>query len=137
MARNDERPDPTGLPGVAALDPASVERLLEVGRLVHIPVGWSPINAHEPSDKAYLLLEGCVEAVAGDDVLAELGQGEFVGEMGLVEKALRSARVTVREPVLALAWPRSDFQRLREELPDFDALVTETSHRRRQENETR
>ncbi|GGF52620.1 hypothetical protein GCM10011519_28220 [Marmoricola endophyticus] len=136
MARDDGL-DAGAVPGVAALDPDAVQRLIDLGRLVHIPVGWSPIRADEPADKAYLLLEGSVEAVDGDVVLAELGAGEFVGEMGLVGKTLRSARVTVVQPVLAIAWPRADFQRLREEIPDFDRLVTETTDRRREENQAR
>lgn len=137
MPRDDDQLETGAVPGVAALAPDEVQRLIDLGRLVHIPVGWSPIRANEPADKAYLLLEGSVEAVDGSTVLAELGAGEFVGEMGLVGRTLRTARVTVTKPVLAIAWPREDFQRLREEIPDFDRLVTETTDRRREENESR
>ena len=57
--------------------------------------------------------------------------------MGLVDHSLRNARVTVVDPVLAVAWPRQDFQQLRQELPDFDELVRTVARTRNEENEQR
>jgi CRP-like cAMP-binding protein len=114
-----------------------VERLLEAGRLVHIPKGWTPIHDSVPSDKAYLILEGTVEVVDGDEVIAHVGVGAFVGEMGLVDHALRSARVTATDAVLAIAWPKKDFQELRQEFSDFDELVSSTARTRILENDQR
>jgi hypothetical protein len=57
--------------------------------------------------------------------------------MGLVDHALRSARVTVTEPVLAIAWPKDDFQESRQMLPDFDELVSATARARILENDQR
>ena len=133
----DEREDTQPVPGLARLAPESVERLLEVGRLVHIPKGWTPIQDKVPSDKAYLILEGTMEVVDGGEVIASLGVGAFVGEMGLVDHALRSARVTVTDPVLAIAWPKEDFQEARQKLPDFDELVSATARARILENDQR
>jgi len=133
----DKREDPQHVPGLARLAPESVERLLEVGRLVHIPKGWTPIQDKVPADKAYLILEGTMEVVDGDEVIARVGVGAFVGEMGLVDHALRSARVTVTDPVLAIAWPKEDFQESRQELPDFDELVSATARARMLENDQR
>ena len=137
LRSRDERLNSQTVPGLARLAPESVKRLLDVGRVVHIPEGWTPIRANEPSDEAYLLLEGCVEVVDGEDTVADVCRGEFVGEMGLVDLSLRNARVTVVHPVLALAWPRDDFQQLRADLPDFDELVRETTAERTKQNEER
>ena len=133
----DEREDTQQVPGLARLAPESVEHLLKVGRLVHIPKGWTPIQDKVPSDKAYLILEGTMEVVDGGEVIARLGVGAFVGEMGLVDHALRSARVTVTDPVLAIAWPKEDFQEARQKLPDFDELVSATARSRIIENDHR
>jgi CRP/FNR family transcriptional regulator, cyclic AMP receptor protein len=133
----DEREDDQQVPGLAALAPETVERLLEAGRLVHIPKGWTPIHDSVPSDKAYLILEGTMEVVTGDEVIARVGVGAFVGEMGLVDHSLRSARVTTTSPALAIAWPEEDFQKLRKEFADFDELVSSTAKARILENEQR
>lgn len=125
------------VPGLAGLSQASVARALELGRLVHIPKGWTPIHAGEPADRTYLLLEGRVRVVTGGEPIADLGPGAFVGEMGLVEHSLRSARITILEPALTLAWPADEFQRLRTELSDFEELVVSTSAARVRENEER
>ena len=137
LRSKDERLNPANVPGLARLDSTTVKNLLTSGRLVHIPQGWTPIRAHEPADEAYLVLEGCVEVVDGDETLADVCRGEFFGEMALVDHSLRNARITVVDPVLAVAWPRKDFQQLREDFPDFDELVSETAHQRAQENEQR
>jgi CRP/FNR family transcriptional regulator, cyclic AMP receptor protein len=137
LRSKEERLDHKNVPGLAHLDPDTVKRLLAVGRLVHIPQGWTPIRAHEPADEAYLVLEGCVEVVDGDETLADVCRGEIFGEMGLVHHSLRNARVTVVDPVLALAWPRQDFQQLRADLPDFDDLVRTVARARTEENEQR
>lgn len=137
LRSKDERLNPTNVPGLARLEAKTVDKVLKSGRLVHIAEGWTPIRANEPADEAYLVLEGCVEVVSGDETLADVCRGEFFGEMALVDHTLRNARITVVDPVLALAWPRQDFQQLREDFADFDALVSETAHQRAQENERR
>jgi CRP/FNR family transcriptional regulator, cyclic AMP receptor protein len=137
LRSKDQRLNPDHVPGLAGLEPKTVEKILEVGRLVHIAEGWTPIRANEPADEAYLVLEGCVEVIDGEEALADVCRGEFFGEMGLVDQSLRNARITVVDPVLAVAWPREDFQRLRGDFPDFDALVSSTARRRAEENERR
>ncbi len=137
LRSKDERLDPENVPGLAELDPETVKHVLQVGRVVHIPQGWTPIRAHEPADEAYLVLEGCVEVVDGDETLADVCRGEVFGEMALVHHSLRSARVTVVDPVLALAWPRADFQQLRADFADFDELVSTVARARAEENEQR
>ena len=137
LRSKDERLDPQNVPGLARLDPETVKHLLQAGRLVHIPQGWTPIRAHEPADEAYLIIEGCVEVVAGEETLADVCRGEIFGEMALVDHSLRNARVTVVDPVLAVAWPREDFQQLRADYPDFDDLVQTVARARTEENEER
>ena len=45
---DDEHEDHQEVPGLAALAPETVKRLLEAGRLVHIPKGWTPIHDRCP-----------------------------------------------------------------------------------------
>lgn len=126
------RPDVPGLGGISSY---ARDRLLELAVVVHIPVGWTPVHATEPADKAYLVMEGCLQVVRGDRHVASLGPGALAGEMGLVDHRLRNARLTATEPVRALAWPRAAFQQLRQELPDFEALVQQVTRHRHDEND--
>jgi len=62
--------------------------------------------------------------------VADIGPGDFAGEMGLVDRKLRNARVTTVGDVTALAFPRADFQSLRTEVSSFDDVVTRSTQER-------
>lgn len=49
--------------------------------------------------------------------MATLGPGDFFGEMALLEKAPRSATVTVEEPMVGLVIDAREFRTLLEEAP--------------------
>ena len=118
------------LPGLESLSEDERKRVLEVGRVVHIPGGWSAIHDQTPADEAYLVLEGTMRVDSGGKRVADIGPGDFAGEMGLVDRKLRNARVTTVGDVTALAFPRADFQALREEISAFDDVVTQSTRDR-------
>jgi len=118
------------LPGLESLEPSERDRVLEVGRVVHIPGGWSAIHDREPADEAYLVLEGTMRVDSDGEHVADIGPGSFAGEMGLVDRKLRNARVTTVGDVTALAFPRADFQSLRTEVSSFDDVVTRSTQER-------
>jgi CRP/FNR family transcriptional regulator, cyclic AMP receptor protein len=122
------------LPGLESLSEPERDRVLDVGRVVHIPGSWSAIHDREPADEAYLVLEGTMRVDSDGKHVADIGPGAFAGEMGLVDRTLRNARVTTVGDVTALAFPRADFQALREEISAFDDLVTESTHDRRHQS---
>lgn len=132
MSAADDLPNP--LPGLEQLDDEQRRRVIECGRRVHIPPRWAPIHESVPSDEAYLILEGTMRVDAGGTHLADIGPGEFAGEMGLVEKQLRSAQVTTLEDVIALAFPSAEFATLRTQIPAFDDVVRASTARRRAES---
>lgn len=119
------------IPGLESLSDAERDRVLEVGRIVHIPGSWTPIRDQEPADEAYLVLEGTLSVDADGEHVADIGAGGFAGEMGLVDRKLRNARVTTKGDVTALAFPRADFQHLRTEIASFDRLVVESTEARK------
>jgi CRP/FNR family cyclic AMP-dependent transcriptional regulator len=119
------------LPGLRSLSEDERKRVLELGRVVHIPGSWSAIHDQEPADEAYLVLEGTMRVDSDGEHVADIGPGDFAGEMGLVDRKLRNARVTTVGDVTALAFPRSDFQTLRDEITAFDDVVTKSTRERR------
>ncbi len=109
------------------LDETLLDAVRRRGREVTIPAHWCLVVEQQPADEAYVLLSGRVDVRHRGRVLAELGPGDLVGEVGLVDRRLRTATVTTLEPVSALAIPAGDFARLRHDHPQFDAWVRDVT----------
>ena len=130
----DTAPDLTTLPGIGDLSAQTLHAVAAAGRSLSIPSGWTPMHQSEPADKAYLVLSGCFDVVRGGDRVATLGPGSLAGEMGLVDHRLRNARLSTTEPVRVLAWTDTEFAKLRDGHPEFDAHVRKVTQQRHDEN---
>lgn len=73
---------------------SDISWLADNGRQKALPPGTVLVTAGEPVKSLLILLEGSLEVVNPDGrVLAELGAGDIVGEMSLVEKRLPEVSV--------------------------------------------
>ena len=86
-----------------------------VGRKAY-PRNTTIIAAGDPTDALYIVISGRLKVMMSDDegrevILAILGQGEFFGEMGLIDEAPRSATVIAIEPCELLTISKLDFKK--------------------------
>jgi CRP-like cAMP-binding protein len=97
-----------------------VEWLTDQGARRDLSSGTTLIEAGEPIDHVYVILEGQLAVTArGGGELARLGAGEVVGEMSFVDASPPGADVTATGAARVLAIPRD---RLEEHLsadPEF------------------
>lgn len=101
---------------------------------IDLPMGEVLFYEKENSSDMYLVLEGKVRASLFDEhgnelVLAELGPGEFIGEMSMIDQLPRSATVIAEEPTRLASLSRETFLKIIRENPDIainviKALVT-------------
>jgi CRP/FNR family cyclic AMP-dependent transcriptional regulator len=61
--------------------------------------------------------EGSAEVTRGGEHVASLGPGDFFGEMGLLEQALRNATVTATAPMKVVTLTGWDMKRLEKRSP--------------------
>ncbi|MEA2330617.1 MAG: family transcriptional regulator, cyclic receptor protein [Thermoleophilaceae bacterium] len=81
----------------------------------------------------FALEEGTAEVRRGDQFLAELGPGDFFGEMGLVSDARRNATVIATSPVTAVVMTGQAFRQTARELPEVaDKIRAAVEERARQ-----
>lgn len=112
-----------------AVDEQLVTRVLQTARARRFDRGQVVFYADDPADTLHLIVSGrfsvSISTPLGDTaVLHVLGPGEHFGEIALVEaEARRSATVTAVEAGRTLAVHRLDFDRLRVESPNVDAVV--------------
>jgi CRP-like cAMP-binding protein len=111
------------LKSLTTLSDDEAKKFAEVGRLVHIPEGWSMISESTPADNAYFILEGAVSIRSGGSEVATVGAGEFIGEGAIVNRAYRSAQVVTQTSLTALAITAEEGRRLAADIPAIGALI--------------
>jgi CRP/FNR family transcriptional regulator, cyclic AMP receptor protein len=62
--------------------------------------------------------EGEAEVTRHGEHLADLGAGDFFGEIGLLEKTLRTATVTAKTPMVLVTLTGWDLKRMERHIPD-------------------
>ena len=68
--------------------------------------------------------EGTAEVSRGGDTIAELGPGDFFGEVGVMSKEMRSATVRATSAMVLLTMTTFDFKRI-QKLPGVQAKIDE------------
>ncbi|MDJ0786659.1 MAG: Crp/Fnr family transcriptional regulator [Myxococcota bacterium] len=105
------------------------------------PRGSTIVEEGLPGDSLYILRDGRVKVTKLSDdgrekILEMLGEGDFVGEMALLERAPRSASVQALTAVTVLALSRADFLGLLRKSPELSlSVIQELSRRLRSVNE--
>jgi CRP/FNR family transcriptional regulator, cyclic AMP receptor protein len=61
--------------------------------------------------------EGTAQVTRGGEPVADLGPGDFFGEMGLLEKTLRNATVTAKSPMRLITLTGWDLKRVERAAP--------------------
>jgi CRP-like cAMP-binding protein len=65
-----------------------------------------------------IIEEGNVEVTRGGEHLADLGPGDYFGEMGVLERGMRNATVVAKSPVRTVTFKTYDVKRMEKNLPE-------------------
>lgn len=84
----------------------------------------------EDAECMYLVLEGDIRLKVGGADVATVGEGDFLGEMALIDRAPRSAMAEAVGDVRLLPLNRDRFERLIMKHPEFGRAVLATMARR-------
>jgi len=112
-------------PLFAQFDDATLERIAGPFSEVEFPANHVLIESRIPGAGLFVICDGTV-IVEARGAERELGRGDVVGEISLVEDdGLRRARVVSKTPLRCLALDRAGFERLAEAEPQVaDAIRT-------------
>ena len=110
-------------PLFAQFDDATLERIAGPFSEVEFPANHVLIESRIPGAGLFVICDGTV-IVEARGAERELGRGDVVGEISLVEDdGLRRARVVSKTPLRCLALDRAGFERLAEAEPQVaDAI---------------
>src|SRR6266496_80576 len=104
------------VPLFASLEDDEVRDLRSLLRTREAPADTELFHAGDLGDAMYLIESGRVRITINDDdnkeiILAELAQGDFFGEMAIIDGKQRSASATVSENAVLAVLSRDDFLR--------------------------
>jgi CRP/FNR family cyclic AMP-dependent transcriptional regulator len=129
------------VPLFSQLGPADLQRVLDVARERAYPKNSVILFEDDPGDALYVVRQGQVKVVLiGEDgrevILSVLGEGDFFGEMALIDDEPRSAHVIAMDDSTLLVLRREDFQGLLMQTPAIAlAMLRELTRRLRRVDE--
>jgi CRP-like cAMP-binding protein len=97
------------VPLFSQLDDKTLGRLEKMSRERTFDTGDDIVRQGDEGSGAFVIINGKVEVLRDGRKLADLGAGNFFGEMALLDNYRRSATVRALEPTRCIVIPRSDF----------------------------
>ena len=96
-----------------------------------VPEGQHLADEGEYAYDLFIIKDGTAEVVQDGNTVAELGPGEFFGEMGVLEKAKRNATVVAKTEMTLLTLNAWDVKRLEKKSPEAMRQLEEVIEQRR------
>lgn len=97
-----------------------------------VSAGYRLVNEGDYSYQFMAIEEGTAEVLRGGEHLADLGPGDFFGEMGVMEKDRRNASVVATSDLRAVTMTGWDLKRLEKSAPAVAARIRRTLDERRE-----
>jgi CRP-like cAMP-binding protein len=127
--------DATRLKSIGLFEEVGDEELAEIAPFateVSVEEGRELVREGDFSYEFMAIEEGQAEVTRGGEHVADLGPGDFFGEMGLLEKTLRNATVTAKTPVRLVTLTGWDLRRVERSAPEAMERIRTVLEERRQ-----
>jgi CRP-like cAMP-binding protein len=112
--------DAKALEGIGAFSGLSKEELEKLARWtfeVDVAAGEDLTKEGRLAHEFFVIEDGAAEVRQNGERIAELGPGDFFGEIGLLETQRRTATVTATTQLRVIVMSAQEFRRLEQELP--------------------
>jgi len=96
-----------------------------------VGAGETVVREGDYSYDLMIIEEGKAEVRHGDEKLAELGSGDFFGEMGVLARDRRNADVVAASPMRLISFKTYDVKRMEKSLPEAVEKLREAIAQRR------
>jgi CRP-like cAMP-binding protein len=113
--------DPARLSAISLFQSFSEEEIHEVSPFaeeISVPAGQTLVREGDYSYEFMGIEEGTAEVTRDGQHVADLGPGDFFGEIGLLERGLRTATVTAKTSMLLITLTGWDMRRVEKAMPE-------------------
>ncbi len=118
------------VPLFAGLTKKERQQVAQHADVVDLPQGYHLVDEGAFAHEFFVLLDGNVEVTQDGKHLADLGPGDFFGEVALVEHDRRTASVVASTPITAIVMHQRDFDMMQRELPHVAEKIHAAMHER-------
>ena len=119
------------LPLFADVPDEELAQIAGFAQEVNVDQGRELVREGDFSYEFMAIEEGEAEVTRSGEHVADLGPGDFFGEMGLLEKTLRNATVTAKSPMKLVTLTGWDMKRMERHIPEAIERVRNTLEERR------
>lgn len=98
---------------------------------IDVPAGKVLAREGDFGDEFFVIDDGTAEVTRGGERIAELGPGDFFGELALLEADRRNATVTATSPMRLIVMSRPSFRALDRSSPKIHETVASAIEERR------
>jgi CRP/FNR family transcriptional regulator, cyclic AMP receptor protein len=111
------------IPLFASLSDREREQVAQRADEVDVAEGKHLIDEGQFGYEFFVIEEGNAQVRHGDETIAQLGPGDFFGEIALLEEQRRTASVIATSPMRAVVMFGRDFRQMESELPGVAARI--------------
>jgi CRP-like cAMP-binding protein len=97
---------------------------------IEVPSGTHLVREGEFAYEFFVIEDGSAEVVRDGEHIADLGPGDFLGEMGIVTQSPRNASVVAREPTRVMVLSEQDFRGVARSFPTVAEQIREAVRER-------
>ncbi|MGH2483246.1 MAG: cyclic nucleotide-binding domain-containing protein, partial [Candidatus Limnocylindria bacterium] len=115
--REDKAKVLRSVPLFSRLQPGDIAHLSELAHLIDVPDGEMLTRQGEPGKEFFVVVSGHVIVQRDGKGLANLGRGDFLGEIALIDGRPRTATATADGPARLLVLSHREFDALLDEIP--------------------
>jgi CRP-like cAMP-binding protein len=105
------------IPVFAGLGDDDLEKIAALAAEVSVPSGKELVREGDYSYDVLVIEEGTASVERGGDVIAELGPGDVIGEMGVLERSQRNATVVAMSSMMLVTLTSWDIRKLNKSTP--------------------
>ena len=124
------------LDGIALFATLSKDQLAEVAKQadeIDVEAGKRLVSAGRFGYEFFVIENGTAEVVRGEEHIADLGPGDFFGEMAILGDTVRNADVISSSPMTAMVMTDASFRSLARRMPDVAEEIRAACRRRTEE----
>ena len=107
----------------AGLSGREIRRLSSVTDEVVVRAGTRLIDQGTFAHEFLLIEEGTANVYRGGELLAQLGPGDFAGEIGVMQDARRNATVTASTELTVIVMTARDLRQIAKDMPSVAAQI--------------